>query len=91
MSPIPPYMGSHFGHAIASLGDLDGGGGSAQAIAIGAPYDDLGPQFEGAVIIHFLDSSGAVLSTQRISQGEGGFTGSLGFQSLFWQFVSHSR
>jgi len=56
-----------FGGSVASLGDLDGPGVSSHAIAVGAGGDDDGGADRGAIYILFLNSSGTVLSTQKIS------------------------
>jgi hypothetical protein len=66
-----------FGGSIAFLGDLDGPGPSACAIAVGAPGDDDGGTDKGAVYILFLSSTGTLLSQQKISGLAGGFTGTL--------------
>jgi len=66
-----------FGGAIASLGDLDGPGPSAGAIAVGAVNDDDGGLDRGAIYILFLSSAGRVLSQQKISNLQGNFTGAL--------------
>ncbi len=56
-----------FGSSVASLGDLDGGGPSTGALAVGAGGDDDGGADRGAVYILFLDTAGTVLSSQKIS------------------------
>lgn len=56
-----------FGGSIASLGDLDAGGASVHAIAVGAGGDDDGGGDRGAVYILFLDTAGTVLTVQKIS------------------------
>ncbi|HXJ64580.1 MAG TPA: Ig-like domain-containing protein, partial [Actinomycetota bacterium] len=56
-----------FGSSVADLGDLDGAGPSTRAIAVGAFGDDTGGADQGAVYILFLNASGTVLSTQKIS------------------------
>ncbi len=58
--------GDHFGDSVASLGDLDGDG--VGDLAVGADGD-------GAVWILFLNTDGTVKSHQKISDSEGGFTG----------------
>ncbi len=66
----------HFGNEIAALGDLDGDG--VEDIAVGAPGND--PPIlagKGSVYICFLHSDGTVKATTKITDGEGGFTGSL--------------
>jgi hypothetical protein len=66
-----------FGAAVAYLGDLDGAGPSVAALAIGAAADDDGGTNRGAVYVLFLDSTGSVLTHQKISDTEGNFTGTL--------------
>src|SRR6185503_2030474 len=53
--------------AVGAPGDLDGAGPSTRAIAVGAFGDDAGGTDQGAVYILFLNSSGTVLSTQKVS------------------------
>ncbi|MBW2527321.1 MAG: FG-GAP repeat protein, partial [Deltaproteobacteria bacterium] len=71
--------GDRFGSSIALLGDLDGTGPSAFALAVGAMRDDDGDPGlpspdpdNGAVYILFLDSSFNVLSQQKLSATVGG-------------------
>ena len=59
--------GDEFGGAIASLGDLDGVGPSAHAIAVGAIGDDDGGSDRGAAYILFLNTAGVVGTVQKIS------------------------
>jgi len=73
----PLHLSDEFGTSIAFLGDLDGAGPSAAAIAVGAPGDDDGGGACGAVYILFLSSAGTVLAEQKISRIAGGFTGLL--------------
>jgi flagellar hook capping protein FlgD len=61
------------GGAVAYLGDLDGGGPSVAALAVGATGDNDGGADQGAVYIMFLASNGTVLSYQKISETAGGF------------------
>ncbi len=66
--PGAPLDGlDEFGGAIASLGDLDGPGPNTHAITVGSIGDDDGGGNLGAVYILFLNPSGTVLSTQKIS------------------------
>ena len=66
--PGAPLDGlDEFGGSIASLGDLDGAGGSAHAIAVGAIGDDDGGADCGAAYVLFLSSTGTVSSLQKIS------------------------
>src|SRR6185503_4734280 len=50
-----------FGSSVASLGDLDGNGPSAGAIAVGAVGEDDGGTDRGCVYILFLSTTGSVL------------------------------
>ena len=62
-----------FGHAVEALGDLDGDG--VPDLAVG---ERLFGNNQGAVWILFLNPDGTVKAEQRITQGEGGFSGTLG-------------
>ncbi|MCH7720772.1 MAG: FG-GAP repeat protein [Planctomycetes bacterium] len=64
-----------FGYSVASLGDLDSDGVSD--LAVGAINDDDGGSARGAVWVLFLNVDGTVKSHQKISDTEGGFTGTL--------------
>ena len=66
--------GDELGGTVAGLGDLDGAGPSVAALAVGAVGDDDGGADRGALYILFLASNGTVLSHQKISDLEGGFT-----------------
>jgi flagellar hook capping protein FlgD len=66
-----------FGGVAVGLGDLDGAGPSAFAMAVGAALDDDGGGSRGAVYILFMNSAGSVMSSQKISNLSGGFTGLL--------------
>ena len=70
----------HFG-SVASLGDLDGDG--ITDIAVGANGDDDGGTNRGAVWILFLNADGTVKNYQKISDTEGGFTGTLDNDDIF--------
>ena len=68
----------YFGSSVGSLGDLDGDGVSD--LAVGALYDDDGGFNRGAVWVLFLNTDGTVKCPdcyQKISDTEGGFTGTL--------------
>ncbi len=74
--------GDSLGQGLGSLGDLDGDG--IVDLAVGVPLDDDGAADEGdpfanlgAVYILFLNADGTVKNTKKISQTEGGFTGTL--------------
>lgn len=66
-----------FGDALTNLGDLDGTGGGKVALAVGVTGDDDGGSQRGAVWVLFLDTSGNVVSHQKISDTAGNFTGTL--------------
>ena len=70
-----------FGISVAGMEDLDGDG--IQDIAVGAYLDDDGGPDRGAVWVLFLDTDGTVLSHQKISSTEGGFTGTLDDTDFF--------
>ena len=67
--------GDYFGWSISNLGDLDGDG--VTDIAMGALQDDDGGANHGAIWILFLNNNGTVKSHQKISDTQGGFTGTL--------------
>ena len=64
-----------FGLSVASLGDLDGDG--VGDLAVGAIFDGDGGGGRGAVWVLFLNPDSTVKSHQKISDTEGGFTGTL--------------
>ena len=64
-----------FGSSVAGLADLDGDG--KRDIAVGAFGDDDGGNNRGAMWVLFLNTNGTVKSHQKISDTEGGFTGTL--------------
>ena len=70
-----------FGHSVASLGDLDNDG--VGDMAVGAVFDFDGGQFRGAVWVLFLNMDGTVKSHQKISDIQGGFTGTLEDSDFF--------
>lgn len=63
------------GISVASPGDLNDDG--VVDLAAGADFDDDGGDSRGAVWILFLNSDGTVASHRKISDTEGGFTGTL--------------
>jgi hypothetical protein len=77
-----------FGSSVASLGDLDGAGPSAVAVAVGSVYDDDGGLDRGAVYILFLSATGTVMSHQKISSTSGAFLGALGDGDNFGEDVA---
>ncbi|MCH8345262.1 MAG: FG-GAP repeat protein [Planctomycetes bacterium] len=78
--------GDAFGIAMASLGDLDGDG--VGDLAVGAPFDSDGGTQQGAVWVLFLNTDGTVKSHQKISDTQGGFTGTLGDEVAFGRSVA---
>ncbi len=75
-----------FGRSVASLGDLDRDG--VGDLAVGAQRDDDGGGNRGAVWILFLNDDGTVKSHQKISDTEGGFTGTLDDGDFFGTSVA---
>jgi hypothetical protein len=71
----------YFGTSVALLGDLDGDG--VAELAVGAQHDDDGEANQGAVWILFLNSDGTVKAQQKISETEGGFSGTLDTYDYF--------
>ncbi|MDA8021223.1 MAG: integrin alpha [Thermoanaerobaculia bacterium] len=70
------HSDNRLGEAVTSLGDLDGDG--VPDLAVGTPRDEAGGGPErGAVWILFLRANGTVKAHQKISDIEGGFTGTL--------------
>ena len=64
-----------FGYSVDSLGDLDGDGISD--LAVGVYWDDDGGLNRGSVWILLLNPDGTVKPYQKISDTQGGFTGTL--------------
>lgn len=71
----------HFGRALTTLGDLDGDG--VTDLAVGQAHDDDGGTNRGAVWILFMNANGTVKSQQKISDTQGGFTGTLSNNGYF--------
>ena len=65
----------NFGSTVASLGDIDGDG--VTDIVATARFDDDGGPDRGAAYILLLNSDGTVKGHTKISDGSGGFTGTL--------------
>ena len=59
-----------FGSSVASLGDLDGDG--IVDLAVGAPGDDTGGGYRGAVHVLFMNVNGSVKARQKIASSTGG-------------------
>jgi len=64
-----------FGTSVDTVGDLDSDG--ILELAVGAYYDDDGGTNRGAIWILFMNADGTVKSDQKISDIQGGFTGTL--------------
>jgi len=78
--------GDLFGVAAAQIGDLDGDG--VTDLAVGARGDNGEGEYRGAVWILFLNSDGTVKGNQKISDTEGGFTGTLDDGDAFGSSVT---
>jgi hypothetical protein len=75
-----------FGASVTSLGDLDCDG--VGELAVGAPFDDDGGTNHGAVWVLFLNTDGTVKSHRKISDTDGGFTGTLDSSDVFGASVA---
>jgi hypothetical protein len=73
--------GDRFGGAIAVIGDLDGNG--VADLAVGTPADDDGGMDRGAVWIVFMNADGTARLFQKISDIDGGFSGTLRDRNVF--------
>ncbi len=78
--------GDRFGDSVAALGDLDGD--RVVDLAVAAYFDDDGGFARGAVWVLFLNDDGTVKSHQKISDTEGGFTGTLDDNDWFGTSVA---
>ena len=76
----------YFGWSLASLGSLDGDG--IPELAVGVREDDEGGLDRGAVWVLFLNADGTVKSHQKISDIQGGFSGTLDNHDYFGQSVA---
>ncbi len=75
-----------FGVSCAAIGDLNGDG--IGDLLVGADRDDDGGLGRGATYVLFLDTDGTVLSEQKISDTQGGFTGYLANYDYFGSSVT---
>ena len=78
-----------FGTSLAALGDLDGDG--VADLAVGVQGDDDGGGGRGAVWVLFLNPDGTVKAHQKISDTQGGFTGTLDDSDWFGRSVTGLR
>ena len=67
--------GDRLGTSLASPGDLDGDG--IADLVVGAPEDDDGGANRGALWVLFMNADRSVGGQQKISETQGGFSGSL--------------
>ena len=65
----------YYGRSVTAIGDLDGDG--INDMVVGLQLDDDGGTDGGAVYIQFLNEDGTIKSYQKISDTEGGFTGTI--------------
>lgn len=75
------YSGDNFGRSVANIGDLNDDG--ITDIAIGAHKSDENGYQKGAIHIIFMNENGTIQSTKKISNVEGGFTGTINDQDVF--------
>ena len=73
--------GDIFGWSVEGVGDLDNDG--IPDLAVGAPQDNDGGFFKGAIWILHLHPNGTVKTHQKISDGSSEFTGALGDNAFF--------
>jgi hypothetical protein len=64
-----------FGGSVCSVGDLDNDG--VDDLVVGADGDDDGGASQGAIWVLLMSAGGRVKAYQKISETEGGFTGTL--------------
>ena len=76
----------YFGSAVTSVGDLDGNG--VTDLAVGAREAGPGTKKYGYVYILLMNADGTVLSDHQISEGQGGFVGTIDNKDFFGYSVS---
>lgn len=76
----------YFGSAASALGDLDSNG--TTDLAVGVPNDSDGGWQRGAVWLIYLNADGTVKREAKISDTEGGFTGTLADNDQFGSSVA---
>lgn len=77
----------YLGVSVSAVGDINGDGNID--LAVGAHGDDDGGTNRGAVYICFMSSSNTVLSTQKLSDTQGGVTRALTNSGLFGMSVTN--
>lgn len=65
--------GDQFGTAVANIGDINADG--INDLSVGVKFDDDGGVDRGALYIVFMERTGAVISSSKISNTQGNFTG----------------
>jgi hypothetical protein len=80
---------AEFGGAVAGLGDLDGAGPAASAVAVGSIGDNDGGINRGAVFIVYLSSTGTYLSSAKISDTAGNFTAVMNNNDCFGEDIAN--
>jgi cysteine-rich repeat protein len=70
-----------FGVSPTAIGDLDGDG--VQDLAVGSFLDTSGGGNAGSLYILFMNTDGTVKASQKITEGVGGFVGSLDTSDRF--------
>jgi len=76
-----------FGSDIANIGDLNGDG--VNDLAVGSRRDNDGGTRHGAVWILFMNANGTVHHQKKISDTQGNFTATLGFEDFFGVSVEY--
>jgi hypothetical protein len=80
----PPY--TNFGHSVSLIGDISctsSPGLGGPLLAVGAIWNNDVLTQSGAIHLFYLNQDGTVLSEEKITQGQGGFTGTLHEKDYF--------
>jgi hypothetical protein len=80
-------IGDHFGICVTAIGDINNDGFTD--IAVGSEYDDDGGEWNGAIYLLMLDSTGYVIDHKKISALEGGFSGILSNKPAFGSDIAN--
>jgi hypothetical protein len=70
-----------FGSGVGALGDLDGDG--IGDVAVGIPQGDGASANQGVVWVFLLNADGTIKAEQKLTEGAGGFGGTLGLSEEF--------